>query len=137
MYLLIYSFFLAFALVSSDTGNHTLTVQVDGLKNDTGQLILALFDNEKDYLNKAVSISKLKISQGKALHNFSDLPVGQYSVSTFHDANSNGKLDKNGLGIPKEEYGFSNNSNAKFGPPSFEKAAFRLSQDKKIIIHIQ
>ncbi|MFN7603100.1 MAG: DUF2141 domain-containing protein [Bacteroidota bacterium] len=31
------------------------------------------------------------------------------------------------MGIPKEGYGFSNNVMGSFGPPSFEKAKFKLT----------
>ena len=40
---------------------------------------------------------------------FTDLPAGVYAVSVFHDENMNQKLDKNFVGVPKEEYGASNN----------------------------
>lgn len=39
-----------------------------------------------------------------------DLPAGGYAFVVIHDANSNGKLDRNLLG--------------KMGPPSFEQARF-------------
>ena len=38
----------------------------------------------------------------------------------------NEKLDTNFFGIPKEQFGFSNNAKGRFGPPSFESASFEL-----------
>jgi len=35
-------------------------------------------------------------------------------------------MDNNFFGVPKEQYGFSNNARALFGPPDFENAAFVL-----------
>ena len=55
-----------------------------------------------------------------------DLPAGDYAFAVFHDANSNGKLDKNMLGMPTEDYAFSNNALGKMGPPSFEQARISL-----------
>ena len=42
----------------------------------------------------------------------------------FIDANENKKLDKNFIGIPKEQYGFSNNAMGAFSAPTFEQAKF-------------
>ncbi|MEC8002307.1 MAG: DUF2141 domain-containing protein [Pseudomonadota bacterium] len=39
----------------------------------------------------------------------------------------NNKMDNNFFGIPKEQYGFSNNASAFLGPPVFEAAAFELN----------
>jgi len=36
------------------------------------------------------------------------------------------KIDKNFLGIPKEQFGFSNNAMGKLSAPSFEKAMFEV-----------
>lgn len=51
------------------------------------------------------------------------------SNALFHDANGNGRLDSNRLGIPVGGIGFSNNATGSFGPPAFEKAAFDLPAD--------
>lgn len=53
-----------------------------------------------------------------------DLPAGGYAFVVLHDANSNGKLDRNLLGVPTEDYAFSNDALGKMGPPSFEQARF-------------
>ena len=44
---------------------------------------------------------------------FAGLPPGDYAVAAFHDADGNGELGTNILGIPTEGYGFSN------GAPGF------------------
>ncbi len=122
--------------LSAPSGTYSLAVEVDNLHNASGQVFIALFDSKKNYPKKAKDYAIVKISEGKAKHIFSDLPVGVYAVSTFHDANSNKKLDVNSLGMPKENYGFSNNADARFGPPSFKKAALSLDRDMSIVIHL-
>ena len=52
------------------------------------------------------------------------VPYGEYAVTLFVDFNGNKKLDKNFLGIPKEQYGFSNNVMGKMSPPTFDQAKF-------------
>ncbi|WP_317168907.1 DUF2141 domain-containing protein [Lunatibacter salilacus] len=41
-----------------------------------------------------------------------------------------GKLRTNALGIPRDGFGFSNDTMGTFGPPSFEKAAFKVTAGK-------
>ena len=55
------------------------------------------------------------------------LPYGEYAFTLFVDFNGNKKLDKNFLGIPKEQYGFSNNVMGKMSPPTFNQAKFAIS----------
>lgn len=57
---------------------------------------------------------------------FADLPPGRYAVAAFHDADENGRLTLWPVGLPREAYGFSNNARGRFGPPSFDSAAFTL-----------
>lgn len=67
-----------------------------------------------------------------------DLPSGTYAVAAYVDNNRNGKQDKNFLGVPKEDYGFSNDARGKFGPPDFAEAAFNIGDNavsKTIHIH--
>jgi uncharacterized protein (DUF2141 family) len=57
---------------------------------------------------------------------FADLPPGRYAVAAFHDADENGRLTLWPIGLPREPYGFSNDARGRFGPPSFDSAAFTL-----------
>ncbi len=59
---------------------------------------------------------------------FPSLPPGKYAVSAYADANGNGRLDRNFLGLPAEQYGFSNDARGRFGPPAFAEAAFELGE---------
>ena len=52
---------------------------------------------------------------------------GTYGLVLYHDENSNGKVDRNGLGIPKEGFGFSNNPSIFFSAPSFKRVRFAVS----------
>ena len=57
-----------------------------------------------------------------------DLPPGEYAVAAYVDNNRNGRLDKNLLGVPKENFGFSNNARGMFGPPNFSAAEFVIGE---------
>ena len=55
------------------------------------------------------------------------LPHGEYAFTLYVDFNGNKKLDKNFLGIPKEQYGFSNNVMGRMSPPTFDQAKFVIA----------
>lgn len=54
------------------------------------------------------------------------LPAGRYAVAAFHDSDGNGELTLWPFGLPKEAYGFSRDARGRFGPPTFDQAAFDL-----------
>jgi uncharacterized protein (DUF2141 family) len=109
-------------------GGANLTVRVKGLKNDRGQVAVALFDSDANFprQERALRGQVVRIAGGRAQVTFADLRPGTYAVAILHDENQNQKMDFNFLGMPLEGYGFSNDASALFGPPSFESAAFRL-----------
>jgi uncharacterized protein (DUF2141 family) len=105
-------------------------VEVEGLRNSKGQVLCALFSSADGFPKnsaKASGRTKANISNGHAICEFPGVPPGTYAVSVFHDENSNGKLDTNFMGIPREGVGASNNAKGHLGPPRFDAAAFRFS----------
>lgn len=110
------------------TENGDLVVIVDNIKEHKGELVLALFNSESDFLIKGIKSMKVKVSKdGYTTARFNDIPTGSYSISVFHDVNENGELDKNFAGLPKEGFGFSNNKMGVFGPPSFEECLIEIT----------
>ena len=82
-------------------------------------------ENESDENScRTVSIS----SEAKEiLEVTTDIPDGDYAIALFVDTNGNNKIDKNFIGIPKEQYGFSNNVMGRMAAPSFEQAKFEVT----------
>ena len=104
-------------------------VDIAGLRNDKGQVLCSLFSSATDFpkkTEKATAHARSDISHGRAVCEFGGIAPGTYAVSVFHDENSNGKMDTNFMGIPREGVGASNNAKGHFGPPRFEAAAFRF-----------
>jgi uncharacterized protein (DUF2141 family) len=77
----------------------------------------------------------IPIINGEASLTIDSLQYGTYAIKVFHDENSNGEFDTNVLGIPSEDYGFSNNASGWFGPPRWEKAKF-LFNEKDMTVQI-
>jgi uncharacterized protein (DUF2141 family) len=59
-----------------------------------------------------------------------------HAVKLYHDANGNGELDRNMLGLPSEGYGFSNNG-GRYGSPAFEEASFTIDGDTRISVRLR
>jgi uncharacterized protein (DUF2141 family) len=94
-------------------------VDVLGLRNNKGQVLSALYASAEGFpkdSQKAIRRDSSAISEKKASCEFSGIEPGTYAVSVFHDENSNGKLDTNFLGIPREGVGASNDARGHLGP---------------------
>lgn len=108
-----------------------IRISVTNVRSDRGSVLVSLFKDGvgfPDNPEKAVKRIRLSLSNKKAEVLFSNLTAGTYAVAILHDENSDQKLNKNILGIPKEGFGFSNNVMGTFGPPSFSKASFQHQQ---------
>ncbi|MFL6659563.1 MAG: DUF2141 domain-containing protein [Massilia sp.] len=103
-----------------------LTVIVDDVKAAEGNLMIAVYNSSDTFLKTPSNATgtPAKTSDNKFV--FKNLPEGDYAFAVYHDANSNGKMDKNLVGIPTEDYGFSNNAMGKMGPPRFDDAKFTV-----------
>ena len=104
------------------TDQGALTITVAGLERAVGQVRIAVFDSEEAWLDTAAYSKVIDLENTECSWTLEGVPVGEYGVVVLHDLNSNGKNDRNLLGIPKEPYGFSNNARATFGPPKWSKA---------------
>jgi len=111
--------------------NSDIVVIIDKVRSNKGVVRITLFTKEVNYM-KSFSIGKIvNAKTGSVSATFENMPAGEYAITATHDENNNGKLDSNFFGIPKEGIGFSNDASATFGPPSWGKAKFKLSQDSK------
>ncbi len=126
--LIIFQLVLAQTVEDKNTGN--LIIVVTGFENDDGELLIALSNSRGNYENddSAFVGVNIKIENRKAEYIFEELPFGEYAIKLFHDENMDGELDSNFLGIPTEDYGFSNNARGTFGPADYDDAKFLFEQ---------
>ena len=124
-------FFFFTVYISADE----LTINLSG-QTKSGVLSLAIYNNAQAYDQsvKGEKRSEKGIFSGiesyiepQENHEFIiDLPEGIYAIALFVDVNKNLKIDKNFFGIPKEQFGFSNNAMGKLSAPSFEQTMFQV-----------
>ena len=102
-----------------------------------GELGYLIFDSPAGFPGdpeKAIRHGFLPIPAGaRQMQTQTDLPPGTYAVSVYEDRNSNHKLDRNLLGIPREPVGVSNNPRPRMGPPRFADSSFHIGAVPQII----
>lgn len=121
--------------------NGNLNVEVDGLKNTKGQVCLSIFSSNKGFPDngkRAIQSRCVKLAQTPQKVTFQNLKAGNYAVAVVHDANSDGTLNRNVIGIPTEGFGFSNNPMIRTGPPKFgESSVLVAGSSTNIQIQLQ
>lgn len=105
-----------------------IQVTIQNIENNTGVIACAIFESQEGFPDKFLKFaSKIMITQirGKnASFEFSNIEPGIYAIAVIHDEDSDGELDTNWLGIPKEGYGFSSGATVTLSSPSFSDAEF-------------
>ncbi len=118
----------------------TLTIYVDGVNQQGGNIGVLVFQNDKGWPeDRLVAFKDIRqpAHPGTVVVKIPDLPRGDYAVAIGHDVNLNRKVDKNWIGKPTEQWGMSNNPHATIKAPAFNKAKFNLNHDSEIHIQMQ
>lgn len=116
-------FWITFLYTPSTTG---LNLKILGIKSNKGKIMIGIFKNDGGFptIGKQYKGYELEINNYRASTTIHGLEKGTYAIGVCHDLNSNGKLDKNFLGIPTEPYGFSKNVPVYLSSPDFEDVSF-------------
>jgi len=119
-----------FMVHSQEQTGIDITVQINNLKNDNGFVLLGLHDQNTFMNSETPALNRIqeKIENGKIEVTFKNIPEGDYAIMVVHDENANNRMDFELNGMPKEQYGMSNN-NMSFGPPIFEDAKFKVEKE--------
>jgi len=120
----------------------TVTVDVLGVDNEKGQLLVALFRDEHGFPDGGAAAWGKRVAKphkGSVRVVFDGVPPGPYAVSVHHDEDGDFEMDFGLFGIPTEGYGFSRDAHAPFGPPSFEDCRLVLKPDtwQRLSIHLR
>jgi uncharacterized protein (DUF2141 family) len=120
--------FLMTSLIASSAVSATLQISITGLKNSTGNILIALYKSSAGFPNQPKKAFKSSImSAQQKTYEYKNLPAGDYAIAIAHDENSNRELDISGAGLPLEGFGFSNNPRLGLGAPRYEAAKFLVT----------
>jgi uncharacterized protein (DUF2141 family) len=129
----VFYFAVIFFSAATAGSGQTLTVVIKNIKNSKGDVGAALYTSEAGFMKTVWKTKSMKAHPGEVRLTFENIPAGTYAISIMHDLNSNGEMDTNGVGIPKEGFGFSNDAMGSFGPPTFEKASLHLTGKDEVV----
>ncbi|WP_193199499.1 DUF2141 domain-containing protein [Nostoc sp. MG11] len=121
---------VASSLSAKASFNGKLAVEIDGLKNKQGQVCVSIFASSQGFPNNRDRVLQkqcTKITDTPLLVNFENLKAGNYAVAVIHDQNNDRTLNRNGLGMPIEGFGFFRNPEVRTSAPKFGEAAFLVA----------
>jgi len=114
---------------AQEKNGQDIVVNMINFDSNDGKVFVGLYNSEANWLNKQTKGEIVKLENESCKVVFKNVPSGTYAVSLFHDENDNGELDTNFMGIPKEDIGTSNNAPARFGPPKWKDAKFKIKNE--------
>lgn len=113
------------------TGRKPLTLIIKNLDASKSPVNVVFYQAKHKFLSKTDRLKRYRfVSNGNILTaQIKDLSYGEFAIATYQDVNSDGKCDRNLVGIPKEPYGFSNNFKPKLKPPVFGDCKFTYNEN--------
>lgn len=114
----------------------SLDVRVDNVRPDQGAVRVALYD-EGTWLSEPV-VDEQTDPTGTSVTFHIQLPEGgRYGLAAYQDTNSDGRLNRNAVGIPSEPTAFSNDAPMSYGPPRFADAALDVSAPSEAVLTLR
>jgi uncharacterized protein (DUF2141 family) len=114
----------------------TVDVHVTNVAGGKGSIRVAVCDRER-FLKQCAYTASMPAREGENVIAVPGVPKGTWAVLVYQDENGNGELDRNFIGIPKENYGFSRDAASKFGPPGFDEAAIQIGDEASVVAKVK
>lgn len=112
-----------------------LTIIIKNLASPTAPLIVGIYNSKNKFLYKEGRLKEYTfVPKGNTLTaNITDINYGEIAVVIYQDMNSNGKFDKNFIGMPTEGYCFSNNFKPAVKAPDYDDCKFNYDSTTKTV----
>ncbi|MCB8882455.1 DUF2141 domain-containing protein [Acidisoma cellulosilytica] len=107
-----------------------LLMTVTNIRHAGGNITFTLYgDDPAKFLahHGSIDIMRVPVTANSVQGCFALSGPGTYAVAIYDDANNNHRFDKTFLGLPAEDYGFSNNPRNLLAPPGFHAVAFTVT----------
>ena len=117
---------------SSPAKRKPLTLVFTNLAPAKSPVNVVFYQEKHQFLSKTDRLKGYKFtSNGNTLTvQIKNLGYGEYAIAFYQDVNSDGKCDKNFIGIPTEPYGFSNNFKPKLKAPRYKDCKFTFNENE-------
>jgi len=113
------------------SGNSWLWVEVAGVRNANGLMAITVYrDDSSRFLRSGGSEDVVRVpAQAGTTRACVKLPGdGVWAVAVYHDEDASRKLNRSGLGMPAEGFGFTNNPSTVAGLPTFRSVRLKVSK---------
>ncbi len=128
-----FSAFLLIANITAHAQECTTNLKITGIRSTKGKIMIAVFkDNEgfdKMTPFKRFFFDKKQLAGGN-MSVAIKLTPGTYGLSLLDDEDSNGKMEKNFIGLPKEGFGFSDFYLSGLKRPKYDDFKVELTKDQ-------
>jgi uncharacterized protein (DUF2141 family) len=125
-------------LPSLSQSTSTVLLEVSSFKNTRGTLNCRLFTKASDFPDgEGILTVRTPIAGANTTCTFPNVEPGTYAVAVVHDENSNGKLDKNFVGVPSEGYGVSNNKTYALSAPKWDESVFTIAPSESKTLQVK
>ena len=124
------------ANTTEESAGVSIEAKVTNVLKKGGEVMFVLYDSEASFMGQKQVVAKAAIPEGSiAQVVFEIIKPGTYALVVLHDLNGNGQMDFDSNGMPKEDYGSSNNV-MRMGPPNFNDAKFTVA-NKSVTLEIR
>lgn len=114
------------------SGKGWLNVEVTGVRNSNGLMAITIYDGNRSdkFLRSKGSLDVVRVpaQEGKTRACIKLPGNGVYALAVYHDENGSRKLNRSGLGLPTEGFGFSNNPRTIASLPTFSSVRLKVAK---------
>lgn len=113
-------------------------VTITGIRNDKGQVAALVYKSEKgfpDQRGDAYKVVALPAKKGSVTLTMKGLEPGKYAIAVIHDENSNGAMETNFIGLPKEGVGVTGGMG--YSKPKFHKSVINVVAGQNVSIYLK
>ena len=120
-----------------ESPGNTITVTVENIRNTNGKILSSLHDVNTFMKGKeGIQKAETTIEGYSVTITYKNVLPGEYAIMAVHDENDNQQMDFELNGMPKENYGMSNNP-ILYGPPTFDVAKIEIkAEDSNFTIRL-
>ena len=122
-------------LISTFAFSNEIKIKITNVKSKEGKVVMSIHSSKESFKNRIPDKTLILQAANDEIETTVNLPDGDFSFCVYQDVNSDGTLNSNLIGIPKEPFGFSN-YNGKSAPGNFEKHKVTINQDSKLVIQL-